>query len=215
MPHHRRPHPASLPALGVAFVLLAGLSACSPAEMGANAHGESVAAGGGGYDAHAAPPKHARELPVKGTADVARMRAATTVYHDLSRAVEDGFVEASGAMECAAHPELGVMGMHYLHRDRFADTTTDPSRPEILLYLPNRDGRMELVGVEFAVDAEAWHAVHGPDRVPEVAGVPYDPPDPEAHNPLPQTAYTLHIWLWKENPSGIFAPFNPKARCDG
>jgi hypothetical protein len=22
--------------------------------------------------------------------------------------------------------------------------------------------------------------------------------------------WTLHVWVWKENPDGIFAPFNPK-----
>lgn len=215
MPDHRRPHLAPLLALGVAFVLSAGVAACNPAEVGANAYGEPAAAGGGDHDAGAAASRRPVGIPVGGTADVARMRAATAVYHDLSRAVEDGFVEANGAMECVAHPELGAKGMRYLHRARFADTTIDPSRPEILLFLPHPDGRMELAGVEFAVDAEAWHAVHGPDRVPEVARVAYQPPDPEAHNPLPRTAYTLHVWLWKENPAGIFAPFNPKARCDG
>jgi hypothetical protein len=27
--------------------------------------------------------------------------------------------------------------------------------------------------------------------------------------------YSLHVWLWEFNPSGLFAPFNPRVSCDG
>jgi hypothetical protein len=152
-------------------------------------------------------------VPARGVADLARLRAATAEYHDFTKAVAAGFVDASGIQECVAHPELGGMGIHYVHFDRHGDLEIDPTRPEILLYVPHRDGRMELVGAEFAVNAEAWHAAFGDDAFPEVAGVRFDPPDPTALNPLPQTSYTLHVWLWKENPAGIFAPFNPNVDC--
>ena len=33
--------------------------------------------------------------------------------------------------------------------------------------------------------------------------------DPPA-NGLP---YTLHAWVWKNNPAGTFAAFNPTAHC--
>jgi hypothetical protein len=23
------------------------------------------------------------------------------------------------------------------------------------------------------------------------------------------------VWLWKDNPAGLFAPFNPRVSCDG
>jgi hypothetical protein len=23
----------------------------------------------------------------------------------------------------------------------------------------------------------------------------------------------LHVWIWKENPSGLFAPWNPRVTC--
>ena len=26
--------------------------------------------------------------------------------------------------------------------------------------------------------------------------------------------FALHLWLWKHNPSGLFAPFNPRVSCD-
>ena len=25
--------------------------------------------------------------------------------------------------------------------------------------------------------------------------------------------YDLHVWLWKKNPAGLFAPTNPDVRC--
>jgi len=25
--------------------------------------------------------------------------------------------------------------------------------------------------------------------------------------------YDLHVWLWKENPAGMFSPTNPNIRC--
>lgn len=152
-------------------------------------------------------------VPAKGAADLARLRAATAEYHDFTRAVAAGFVDASGIQECVEHPELGAMGIHYVHFDRYEDPEIDPTRPEILLYVPHRDGRMELVGAEFAVNAEGWHTAFAEDAFPEVAGVRFDPPDPQALSPLPQTSYTLPVWLWKENPAGIFAPFNPNVVC--
>ena len=27
--------------------------------------------------------------------------------------------------------------------------------------------------------------------------------------------YALHVWLWKSNPAGLFAPFNPNVSCAG
>ena len=27
--------------------------------------------------------------------------------------------------------------------------------------------------------------------------------------------YTLHVWAWKENPSGTFVNWHPKVSCDG
>ena len=152
----------------------------------------------------ASPPAH-------GASDLAMIRAGSARYRNEARAVAAGFVDVSG---CVSAPPTGAMGHHYVNFERFANLEIDPSRPEILLYIPNAQGRMELVGVEFAVNAAAWHAAHGPDVFPEVAGVRYDPPNPNAQpRSLPNTAYTLHIWNWKDNPQGMFAPFNSALSC--
>jgi len=40
----------------------------------------------------------------------------------------------------------------------------------------------------------------------------------EGHEPLlPQNLhhYDLHVWLWKQNPAGLFSPTNPLVKCSG
>jgi hypothetical protein len=48
-------------------------------------------------------------------------------------------------------------------------------------------------------------------------GQPFDGPM-EGHEPLmPHSThhYDLHVWLWKENPAGLFKPTNPTLTCAG
>jgi len=152
--------------------------------------------------------------PALGASDLTRIRAGSAPFRNVARAEAAGFVDVSGCVSAPpGAPFSGAMGHHYLNFDRLADIGVDPSRPEIMLYLPDASGRMELVGVEFAVNAQAWHALNGPDVYPAVAGVRFDPPNPAASSPIVQTSYTLHVWNWVENPDGMFAPFNPTLSC--
>jgi hypothetical protein len=50
------------------------------------------------------------------------------------------------------------------------------------------------------------------DDRPSVLGVPFDGPMP-AHEPGQPIHYDLHMWLWVNNPAGLFAPWNPKVTC--
>jgi hypothetical protein len=34
----------------------------------------------------------------------------------------------------------------------------------------------------------------------------------EAHNFEPH--HDRHVWLYRENPNGVFAPFNPRVTCE-
>ena len=179
---------------------------------------ESPAAVDGLHADHSAHVTNARPAapPALGAPDLAMIRAGSAPYRNEARAVAAGFVDVSGCVDAPpipGFPFTGAMGHHYVNFDRLEDIGVDPSRPEILLYFPNAQGRMELVGVEFAVNAEAWHALHGADVYPEVAGVRFDPPNPQADNRIVQTSYTLHVWNWKENPYGMFAPFNGALSC--
>jgi hypothetical protein len=31
--------------------------------------------------------------------------------------------------------------------------------------------------------------------------------------PTALSHYDLHVWLWKENPAGLFSPTNPAVKC--
>jgi hypothetical protein len=121
------------------------------------------------------------------------------------------------------------MGVHYFRPDLLGVTAppsprvtgtgthTDFRTPAILIYEPQKDGRLELVAVENLVFMEAWRAAGGTEP-PTFHGVPYDKmmDDPateadEAHMFAPH--FDRHVWLYRDNPNGMFAPFNPAVSC--
>jgi hypothetical protein len=140
--------------------------------------------------------------------DIDVMRQATEQYQSVQAAMNDGFVQLS---PCVASP-AGGMGYHYGHPGRIENPTADPALPEILLYEPAPGGGLSLVGVEFMVHRDAWHGA-GNGAAPEVAGRSYDPPDPNHPDEHLRDFYTLHVWVWKDNPAGMFNPFNPDVSC--
>ena len=52
------------------------------------------------------------------------------------------------------------MGMHFVHSELISDTVLDPLLPEALMYEPEPNGQLRLVGVEYIVFQEAWDAKH-------------------------------------------------------
>lgn len=136
---------------------------------------------------------------------LARLRQDLAPYKDVSRALADGFVPVS---ECTESPE-GGMGVHFLHPAR-AMAPVDPAKPAILLYSPTPTG-YELMGAEwFAVDADQDLSTH--DDRPSLWGRPFDGPMP-GHDAAMPVHYDLHVWLYDNNPAGIFAPWNPSTGC--
>ncbi|MBA2720346.1 MAG: hypothetical protein H0U52_14075 [Chloroflexi bacterium] len=82
---------------------------------------------------------------------------------------------------------------------------------EGLLYAPNQDGQLKLVGVDYLkADAGGSLATAG-DR-PSVFGTPFDGPMP-GHGPGMPVHYDLHVWLAERNPNGLFAQWNPAISC--
>jgi hypothetical protein len=96
-------------------------------------------------------------------------------------------------------------------------TYTDFNKPAILIYEPQADESLQLVAVENLVFIKAWEAAGNSAR-PSFQGVPYDKmvDDPkteidEAHGFEPH--YDRHVWIFRDNPNGVFAQFNPNATC--
>ena len=128
--------------------------------------------------------------------EVAAARRGTAQYHDITVALADGFVQDS---PCVRRPGFGTMGFHYALASRI-DQTIDPSEPEVLLYLPNDDGVMELVAVEYIFPNVGI--------VPTLFGQNY-------LYSAARNRYELHAWIWRNNPTGMFENWNPKLNCPG
>ncbi|MDX1675345.1 MAG: hypothetical protein R3314_11170, partial [Longimicrobiales bacterium] len=130
------------------------------------------------------------EAHMAGTdgAQLAMLRRATAGYHRINAALDDGFFAPD---ECVEVPGVGGMGVHYVHMDRINDGVADPSAPDVLLYEPQENGRMRLVGVEFVI----WRADWTESSDPSFLGRPFDRSFGEDSHGLPDH-YELHVWIW-------------------
>jgi hypothetical protein len=139
--------------------------------------------------------------------DLERIRGALARYNSTAQAEQDGYVPSS---PCEELPGAGAMGIHYVNPALMAPGI-DPLRPEILLYLPDADGKLKLIGVEyFQADADQDISTNA-DR-PSVFGQPFDGPM-DGHAPGMPIHYDLHVWLFEANPAGVFAAWNPAISC--
>ena len=105
---------------------------------------------------------------------------------------------------CFSDPELGGMGFHFA-KGSIIDGRVNELEPEVLLYEPEENGRMALVAVEFIIP---------------FGFAPENGPAPTLFNGRAFTPFHdngvwgLHAWIFKNNPSGMFANFNPTVSCD-
>ena len=151
--------------------------------------------------------------PDPASEDLETVRALTSKYQDVNVALQDGFTPDG---PCTSSP-AGVMGSHYTNRSR-VDGLINLREPEQLLYLPE-NGRMRLIGVEYSVPALVNGQPHfgadppvNPIAAPFLFGQRFDGPMP-GHAPGQPWHYDKHIWMYAENPSGLFAQWNPTLRC--
>jgi len=143
--------------------------------------------------------------PAAGTL-VEEVRRATARFQRVEEAMAAGYVRFLG---CVSAPEKGAMGVHFVNNDLFADGQLDPSRPEALIY-EARNGRLRLVGVEYVVVAETWDANN--QTPPVLMGQLFHYAGSPNRYGIPAT-YALHVWAWKDNPSGVFVDWNPAVSC--
>jgi hypothetical protein len=135
-------------------------------------------------------------------------RRATLAFRDVETARAAGYEKAS---ECEADPKYGAMGIHYAHPGLVADGVLDVTRPEVLVYQPTPSGKLRLGAVEyFQADGDQDLATDA-DR-PSLFDMPFDGPM-LGHNPKMPIHYDLHVWLYRHNPAGLFAMWNPSVEC--
>ena len=139
-----------------------------------------------------------------GRVDLDKVRRATAQFQRTEAAQAAGYDLRPKLDHCFNKPGVGAMGYHYINTD-ILDLTLDPLQPEAMVYAPERKGKLELGAVEYIVPAAAWDGAGNTDP-PSLLG---------QHLHLNQElgVYVLHVWLWKDNPSGMFVDWNPKVSC--
>lgn len=172
--------------------------------------------------------------PGAGEPTLAEVRRLTEKYRDVRVALAEGYIrdpfDLCDTADMMGRPaSLGAMGVHYFRPDMLGITAppnprvngngthTDFRKPSILIYEPQADGSLELVAVENLVFQTSWKAT-GRTAPPSFHGVVYDTMQDnpataidEAHKFEPH--YDRHVWIYRTNPNGVFAPFNPNVSC--
>jgi len=144
----------------------------------------------------------ARAANASAASQIAQLRRLVAPFHDFDAAVHAGW--AAQITPCLEAPGLGAMGFHYGNVGFIQDGgVVDLLQPELLLYEPQKSGKLRFVGVEYIVP---------------FTDVPTTAPAPtllgQSFVQVPEFGvWGLHIYVGRENPSGIFAPWNPKVSC--
>lgn len=141
---------------------------------------------------------------------VRAVRDATRRYRDVHVAEAEGYVADPF---CVSGQAAGAMGVHYLNLELLGDGAVELARPEALIYEPQPNGRLRLVGVEYIADVAAWHATNGELALPAIGGHLFHLAGAPNRYNVP-AFYELHIWAWKENPNGHFTDWNTEVSCD-
>jgi len=164
------------------------------------------------YRTHTLTSQHPEPTPSQKNqagAFVKVVRESTERFRDVAVAEAEGYRLLFG---CVSGSDYGAMGLHFVNLSLVGDGELDATRPEIVIYEPMANGRLRLIGADYLVLADAWHAKHL--ATPELMGQLlhlFERPNRFGLPPF----YTLHVWAWKENPNGTFVNWHPKVSCDG
>lgn len=147
--------------------------------------------------------------------DLQAARTALAKYSDPIAAVKDGFFSTlacidfpKGAKDGPIEYPPGAMGVHFLNTANIGPVL-DPAKPQVLIYEPVGD-KLVLVAAEWFVPVQ----VAG-DKAPAIFGQTLAGPM-DGHEPIMPAAlrhYDLHVWLWKDNPRGVFTSTNASVKC--
>jgi hypothetical protein len=144
-----------------------------------------------------------------GKSEVSALKAATAKYADVQRAIADGYTvelaqtEEYGGGTCIANGDAGAMGIHMLSPGRL-DGNLEATNPEVLLYERQRYGRLKLTGVEYVVAGGSQ---------PTLYGQPFADTNLARYGDPATNVWTLHAWVWRPNPNGMFDPWNTRVTC--
>jgi len=136
------------------------------------------------------------------------VRQATEQFQNVAFAESLGYGLQFG---CVSGGDYGAMGLHFVNFS-YVDDVLDVNKPEIILYEPLPNGKVQITGADYLIPAALWDAKH-PHDPPQLMGQLFhffDSPNRFGLDPF----YTLHVWAWKENPNGAFTNWNPNVSCE-
>jgi hypothetical protein len=128
-----------------------------------------------------------------------KVREVNERFADVATATSEGYAP----IPCVSGVEGGAMGVHYVNGALIEDAAIDIAKPEAVMYEPQPDGSMQLVAVEYIttegpanLEGHLFSYTNSPNRY----GLP--------------PFYELHVWAWRDNPTGTFADMNPNVSCE-
>ena len=141
---------------------------------------------------------------------VEKVRRATAKYRDINVAIYEHWKPAT---PCVSGPNSGAMGVHFVLPERLDDAAVKADAPEALIYEPQPDGSMRLVGVEFILFQGKWDNSPHTDPAPKLEGHLMNLVGAPNRYGL-DAFYELHVWAWEDNPQGSFADWNTQVTCE-
>jgi hypothetical protein len=149
------------------------------------------------------------------SADLQAAKAALAKYSDPLAAVRDGYFSTvacidfpKGAVDGPIEYPPGAMGVHFLNPANIGPRL-DPAKPQVLIYEPVGD-KLVLAAAEWFMPVEASGG-----KAPSIFGQTLVGPM-DGHEPIMPASlrhYDLHVWLWKDNPKGMFTSTNAALKC--
>jgi hypothetical protein len=148
---------------------------------------------------------------------IAELREWSASFHTLEGAAAAGYTQNIGCIDETLNgvdPSVARgMGYHLTRGDvdLIGDGVVDIDNPEFLVFAPHRLddrlpkaerlGKARLVGFDYFVPASLWQQADPP----EFFGVPF-------HWSEAFQGWMRHIYLWGNNPEGMFEDFNQATR---
>jgi hypothetical protein len=152
-----------------------------------------------------AQQSHENESSGNSNRLAALVRAHTAQYQDIEYAKAMGYQPGP----CVSGRDGGAMGVHLANFDYVLDgLPPDINAPEVLIYEPLPNGSYRLAGAEFIT-----LIVGEPQGAPTLEGHLLNYSGAPNRYGLPPH-FELHVWVWKKNPDGTFADWNPSMTCD-
>ena len=161
--------------------------------------------------ANRSPHPHDRDRSKETPAALVKVvRESTARFRDVRLAEAAGYSLQFG---CVTGDDAGAMGMHFVNFPLVLDGKLDATQPEIVIYEPVPNGRLRLIGADYLVFAAEWDAAN-PGSPPQLMGQLFHLFESPNRFGLP-AFYTLHVWAWKDSPTGTFVNWHQDISCDG